>query len=180
MQAAFDRKLTLWHAAVAERQRRGFSVERQGGMRCHDQYQSSVCVGVNYHKPSIAHRIECCAYSHAPQLPFWASFRVGANWRTGLARSERHCGGAGPLCLRWLAPVTYQVRAARLEPARRRPSVNLLVLDSHGRLRKGASELVRDEHVGRCASRARTPPSRHVTYHGLAEPSTSPPASQRL
>ena len=60
MQAAFDRKLTLWHAAVAERQRRGFSVERQGGMRCHDQYQSSVCVGVNYHKPSIgiAHRIE--------------------------------------------------------------------------------------------------------------------------
>ena len=49
MQAAFDRKLTLWHAAVAERQRRGFSVERQGGMRCHDQYQSSVCVGVNYH-----------------------------------------------------------------------------------------------------------------------------------
>ena len=53
MQAAFDRKLTLWHAAVAERQRRGFSVERQGGMRCHDQYQSSVCVGVNYHKPSI-------------------------------------------------------------------------------------------------------------------------------
>ena len=66
---------------------------------------------------------------HAPQLPFWASFRVGANWRTGLARSERHCGGAGPLCLRWLAPVTYQVRAARLEPARRRPSVNLLVLD---------------------------------------------------
>ena len=126
MQAAFDRKLTLWHAAVAERQRRGFSVERQGGMRCHDQYQSSVCVGVNYHKPSIGSSV---VRTHAPQLPFWASFRVGANWRTGLARSERHQEGAAPLGLRWLAPVGYQVGAARLEPARRRPSVNLLVLD---------------------------------------------------
>ena len=45
-----------------------------------------------------------------------------------------------------------RARAGRLELARRRPPVNLLVLDSHGRLEKGASEFVRDGHVGRCAS----------------------------
>ena len=110
---------------------------------------SRVC-GVNYHETSIESSIVRVLMRSA--AAFLGKFSRVAKQRTRVARSERRQEGALPLTLRWVAPVTYQARAARLEPARRRPSVNLLVLDSHGRLGKGASELVRDEHVGRCAS----------------------------